>query len=121
RGLDFVERHSGWIVGRLAQLPERVPFADGAVVPILGIEHRISHAPWARGAVWRDGSLLWVAGAAEHLPRRVTDYLKAEARKQLARRSREKAARLPGLVPDRRTRPLGRITVRETVSRWGSC
>lgn len=121
RGLEFVERQSGWIAGRLAQLPQRVPFAEGSMVPILGVEHRICHAPWARGAVWREGTLLWVAGGAEHLPRRVSDYLKTEARKQLSRRAREKAARLQALSPDRTARPLGRITVRETVSRWGSC
>lgn len=121
RGLDFIDRQSGWIVGRLAQLPPRVPFADGAVVPILGVEHRIRHAPWARGAAWPDSGLLWVAGAAEHLPRRVADFLKAEARRQVARRAREKAARLPALAAGSRMRTLGRIAVRETTSRWGSC
>jgi predicted metal-dependent hydrolase len=120
-GLDFLDRQSGWIAGRLALLPQRVPFADGALVPILGVEHRIRHAPWARGAVWSDSGLLWVAGAAEHMARRVTDYLKAEARRQVARRSREKAARLPELTGGGRMRPLGRIAVRETSSRWGSC
>ncbi|SMF62910.1 hypothetical protein SAMN06265365_12254 [Tistlia consotensis] len=121
RGLDFVERQSGWIAGRLAQLPPRVPFADGAVLPILGADHQIRHAPWARAAVWQDGGLLWVSGAAEHLPRRVTDWLKSEARRQVARRAREKAAGLPALAETRRIRQLGRIAVRETTSRWGSC
>ncbi|MEX2628317.1 MAG: M48 family metallopeptidase [Tistlia sp.] len=121
RGLDFIDRQSGWIAGRLAQLPPHVPFAEGGLVPILGVEHQIRHAPWARGAVWPDSGLLWVAGAAEHLSRRVTDYLKAEARRQVARRSREKAALLPRLAPGSRIRPLGRIAVRETSSRWGSC
>lgn len=120
-GLDFLDRQSGWIAGRLAQLPQRVPFADGALVPILGVEHRIRHAPWARGAVWTDSGLLWVAGATEHMARRVTDYLKAEARRQVARRSREKAALLPELAGGSRVRALGRIAVRETSSRWGSC
>lgn len=121
RGLAFIERQSGWIAGRLAQLPPRVAFADGAEVPILGIEHKIRHAPWARGAAWRDSGILWVAGAVEHLPRRVADYLKAEARRQVARRARAKAALLPTVAPGLRIRSIGRISVRDTTSRWGSC
>ncbi len=125
RGLEFIERQSGWIVGRLAQLPPRVPFEDGACVPLLGVEHRIRHAPWARGAVWRDSGLLWVSGAAEHLPRRVADFLKAEARREVASRARGKALRLQELAAAapaaRPVRALRRIAVRETTSRWGSC
>lgn len=115
---DFARRHLGWLRLRLARLPERIGFADGAVIPVLGVPHRIRHRPDQRGGAWRlldpDGSAeLHAAGLAEHLGRRVTDFLKAEARKAIAPRARAYAAALG--------RPLGRITVRDTASRWGSC
>lgn len=110
---DFLHRHQGWIEGRLAKLPASLPFAPDAIVPYLGQDRRIRHRPEARGTVWLEGEELHVAGKPEHLPRRVTDWLKAEARRQLGEDARRRAALLG--------RPLGRITVRDTRSRWGSC
>ena len=117
-GADFARRHLGWLRLRLARLPQRVGFVDGAEVPILGVPHRLRHRPDQRGGVWRlvdpDGSAeLHVAGRAEHMARRVADYLKAEARRIIVPRARVHAAALG--------RPLGRITLRDTASRWGSC
>lgn len=117
-GADFARRHIGWLRLRLARLPERIGFVDGADVPILGVSHRIRHRPDQRGGVWRlvdpDGTTeLHAAGLAEHLGRRIADFLKAEARRTIAPRARAYAAALG--------RPVGRITVRDTASRWGSC
>lgn len=126
-GLAFAERSSGWIAARLRRLPERVPFADGTSLPILGQEHLVKHAPWSRRPPWTEKGILWVGGAPEHLPRRVTDHLQKQARHEIAGRARVKAARLADLVttpPGGRApqiRRLGRITLRDTRSRWGSC
>lgn len=114
----FARRNLGWLRARLAHLPARTAFVHGAVVPVLGRDHRIRHRPDQRGGVWRvedpDGSVeLHVSGAAEHLSRRVTDFLRGEARRVIAPRAREHAQ-----VLDRR---VGRITVRDTATRWGSC
>lgn len=114
----FARQNLGWLRTRLARLPSRVAFVDGTVVPILGVEHRIRHRADQRGGVWRvedpDGSAeLHVAGQAEHLPRRVVDFLKTEARRAIVPRARNRAETL-----DRR---IGRVTVRDTASRWGSC
>ena len=50
-------------------------------------EHLIVHRPGARGVVWvetgADGPLICVAGDAPHVPRRVEDFLKREARRDL--------------------------------------
>jgi predicted metal-dependent hydrolase len=112
-GLDFVRSQAGWIVTRLATQAPRQPFVDGAVIPYLGIEHRIVHCPHRRGATWREDGRILVAGRTEHVPRRVRDWLRAEARRELGARARAKAARI-----DRR---IARVTVRDTISRWGSC
>jgi predicted metal-dependent hydrolase len=110
---DFLERHHGWIAARLKKLPETIPFAPGAAVPVLGIPHRIQPAPWARRGVWRESGLLYVSGTAEHLARRVGDYLKAEARRACSARALEKATAIGAKIT--------RVSVRETRSRWGSC
>ena len=123
---SFLKAHTGWLESRLAKVPERLAFAADAAIPYRGVEHRIRHRPTGnpaqrRGVVWREqpqeglaeGPELHIAGPAEHLPRRLTDWLKAEARRDLATRSRHYAAQLGQQV--------GRVTVRDTRSRWGSC
>lgn len=113
RGLDFVAEKALWVQNRLARAPEAIPFADGAEIPYLGTPHVIRHRPDARGGVWRAAGEIHVTGAVEHLPRRVTDWLKAEARRELGERTRDKAARLGVRVAG--------VSVRDTRSRWGSC
>lgn len=115
---SFALRNLGWLRARLAHLPARTAFAHGAVVPILGRDHVIRHRPDQRGGVWRvedpdDSVELHVSGAEQHLARRVTDFLKGEARRTIVPRAKLHAAAL-----DRR---IGRVTVRDTATRWGSC
>ncbi|WP_193366641.1 M48 family metallopeptidase [Pelagibius marinus] len=109
----FAERNSGWILKHLAKVPERIPFADGAVIPLLGENHVVTHDPAARGGVIREPGLLRVSGQPEHLPRRLGDFLKREARAEIGARARDKAARVE--------RRVGRLSLRDTRSRWGSC
>ncbi len=37
----FIHRNIVWVRERLAALPEPVPFAEGAIVPLRGTKHRI--------------------------------------------------------------------------------
>src|SRR6202030_1940448 len=39
----FAQKHAGWMAARLGRLPQAAPFADGAVVPLRGVAHRIAH------------------------------------------------------------------------------
>jgi len=115
---EFAQKHGGWIAARLGRLPEAMPFADGVVLPLRGVPHRIAHRRGTRGTVWaevaQDGErLLCVAGNAPHLDRRVGDYLRREARRELEAASLKFAASL-GVA-------IKRITVRDQSSRWGSC
>jgi len=41
-GLKFLAAQRGWITARLEALPIPVPFAEGAIVPVFGLPHRIS-------------------------------------------------------------------------------
>jgi predicted metal-dependent hydrolase len=98
---------------RLDELAPRVAFVPGASVPFLGSPHRIVHQPVARRGVWREAAAIHVSGHAEHLPRRVLDFLKSEARNEISLRAHDKAYILD--------RAIARITLRDTRSRWGSC
>jgi predicted metal-dependent hydrolase len=113
-GLRFLASKRGWIAARLEALPRPVPFAEGAVVPVLGVPHRICHEVDASAlpVAIVDGEIR-VRGDPMHLARRVRDYLVAQARSELASRARRLAARIG--------RNVARVTVRDTKSRWGSC
>ncbi len=111
--LRFVGRHDGWLRARLAALPPQLPFTDGAVVPFLGVDHVIRHAPERRGGTRRENGVILVGGQPEHVARRVRDFLMAEAKRELAERARAKAALIGARV--------AAVTVRDTRSRWGSC
>jgi predicted metal-dependent hydrolase len=112
-GLEFIQQQQGWLKRRLGKVPERVPFEDGAVIPMLGDDYTIRHMRSVRGAVWVEGDELFVAGLPEHVSRRVQDWLKKEAKSRLTDLAHEKAQQLGVKV--------GRVTVRDTRSRWGSC
>jgi hypothetical protein len=112
-GFDFVAEKALWLRNRLALLPAALPFRDGATIPIGGEPHCIRHRPEMRGGVWREPGMLVVTGGAEHLPRRVADWLRALARETLAARTGVKAAAIG--------KPAPRIFLRDPRSRWGSC
>ncbi|MEA2905504.1 MAG: hypothetical protein QOI12_2891 [Alphaproteobacteria bacterium] len=115
---DFAQKHGGWIAARLKRLPEAAPFTHGIEVPLRGVAHRIVHRRAERGTVWTDTGdqgqrLLCVAGEPPHLDRRIGDFLKREARRELEAASRRYAQKL-GVV-------IKRVSVRDQSSRWGSC
>ncbi len=114
---EFAERHSAWIGVRLARLPHPVAFEPQATTPLRGVDHTIVHRPGARGVVWTEagdeGALLCVAGERPHVARRVHDFLRREAMKDIEAAVAHHAKKM-GVQPKR-------VAVRDTVSRWGSC
>lgn len=112
-GMALLMDHVDWVADRLAALPAAVTFADGVLVPICGVPHRICHVPNKRGGAWLQNGELHVTGRAEFLSRRVTDYLRVEARRRLGALALAKA--------DAAGLQARRLTVKDTRSRWGSC
>lgn len=113
QGLDFARVNRQWLMQRLADLPERTPFADGATLPVQGAALTIRHDRARRGPAERIGEVLAVGGDHAHLPRRVRDWLKAEARRGFAESAcalAQRIGRRPGLI---------RLT--DPRTRWGSC
>ncbi|CAA7619220.1 conserved hypothetical protein [Candidatus Terasakiella magnetica] len=109
----FIARQRDWIAARIGAVPQRVALVPGVCVPLLGLPHEIRHQPTARRGVWAEAGAIQVSGREEYVPRRVEEFLRAEARLLLAHKARGFAAAIG--------RKLGRVTVRDTKSRWGSC
>ncbi len=110
---SFVASRMEWIAHHLESLPPRVAFTDGAIIPYRGADHIIRLETKLRGGVWREDSSIIVTGRAEHAARRVRDWLKSEARRALTDLVYPMAESLNVRV--------AHVTVRDTVSRWGSC
>jgi predicted metal-dependent hydrolase len=116
--LAFLDRHTGWLAERLAQRPRGRPFRPGESLPIRGVEHRLVHRAERRGGVRCEtdaagAAVVVVAGGIEHFARRVHDLLVRLARADLAAAAARHAETLGVEV--------GRIRIKDTRSRWGSC
>ncbi len=113
----FLDRHRDWLELKLARLPDRPQVRAGVKIPLRGTPHLIVHRPGKRGTVavaCEDGApALHVHGEEAHLPRRLADFLKREARRDIE-----------PLVA-KHTASVGRrakaIRFKDTSSRWGSC
>lgn len=114
---QFLDRHQAWLASRLARFSGESVLEEGGVISLRGVAHRIERTGRLRGLtesiVVDDEAVLRVSGAPEHLGRRIADFLKKEARKDLEQRAPAHA-----LTVGRRIKSL---TLRDTRSRWGSC
>lgn len=117
RAEAFVLSQIGWLEQKLAAMPNRIAFRDGAIIPFRGATCRIVHCQPLRGETriveGKDGPLLCVHGTLEALPGRVLRFLKAQAQADLAAASLGYAEKL--------NVKIGRVSIKDTVSRWGSC
>ncbi len=111
--IDFARTRARWIVRQLDEAGGATPFAGGVVFPLRGIPTEIVEDGGPRAGVRLEGARLLAGGAAAHVNRRVTDWLKLQARQTLAERADHYAAMLG--------KKRGAISIRDTRSRWGSC
>ncbi|MDB2407988.1 M48 family metallopeptidase [Jannaschia sp.] len=109
-GRAFVAQQAGWIARQVAAAPPARSVAVGATLPVLGCESPIV-AGQGRSARWT-GSAIAVADDAR-AGMRVQALLRVMARTHLTEAVDRHAAAL-GRAP-------GRLTLRDTRSRWGSC
>lgn len=113
----FLDRHSGWLEARLAKVPDKPQVRPGIKLPYRGKPHLIVHEPDTRGTVSigeLDGApALIVHGDRRHLPRRLSDFLKREARREIEPLVARYAAEVGC--------PAKAVRFKDTSSRWGSC
>lgn len=114
---DFIERYRGWLSVRLAKLDAHGGLHHGGDLLLRGVPHRIHHTGQLRGlteAIELDGTpTLRVGGLQEHIGRRLSTFLKKEARSDLEALVSRHAASVG--------RPVKALTLKDTRSRWGSC
>lgn len=114
---DFLTRHHGWLMTRLARVPDASVLGDNGTIAIRGFEHRIRMTEKLRGLAEEteiEGVLhLLVPGHPEHVRRRVSDHLKRVAKAELEVLVKGHANTLG--------RKVRSISYKDTKSRWGSC
>ena len=107
----FVSSRRDWLAARIEALPAAIPFEDGMDLPYRGRSVRVARRD-GRG-VQLMGERIEVSGSAQALPDALERWLRGQARTRLNARS-EAHARALGVA-------FGRIAIRDTRSRWGSC
>ncbi len=112
-GLEMAKRHKVWIANQLMKQVPAKRFTPGETIILRGCPHVLEHRPSARGTVWCEGNVIVVAGREDFFVRRLTDWLKKQAKEDLNGQVHDMAAQLGKSVK--------RVSVRDTVSRWGSC
>ncbi len=115
---DFLDRHNGWLKSRLSKFSDDATLVDGSSIFIRGVPHRIEHTGTLRGlthiATDAEGeTVLRVSGLPENLRKRISTFLKKEARADLERLVARHAKRVG--------KPVRSISMKDTRSRWGSC
>lgn len=114
----FIARHHGWIEAQISKVPVTVAFINGSIINIRGIAHKIVHEPAKRGTTRQDHdenshAILIVHGDAQHMGRRIADYLKKLAKLEINE--------LVLLHTKHIGKPASSVRFKDTTSRWGSC
>jgi predicted metal-dependent hydrolase len=111
----FALKSESWMRQALLKRAHPVEVEDGAVIMLRGVEHRIVSTGKIRGLVTHDEDLklLHVPGGANHMKRRLVDWLKAEAAHDLDVASTRYARAMDA--------EFRKLNVRDQKSRWGSC
>jgi predicted metal-dependent hydrolase len=105
----FAEEKADWIAGALDRREPQVVVGPGIELPVEGLGHRVV-AGTGRAARIGAGQ---IAAPPGREGRAIAALLKHMARDRLAAAVSHHAVRLG--------RPFGRLTLRDTRSRWGSC
>lgn len=113
----FLDRHLGWLESRLEKYPDQPQVRPGSYISLRGVPHLIHHEEGKRGTVMtartEHGPAIHIFGGIEHLPRRLSDFLKREAKRDIE----PLVAKYCAMV-DRKAKS---ISFKDTSSRWGSC
>jgi predicted metal-dependent hydrolase len=113
RALAWAAGHRAWVEQALAAIPEPIPFAPGAIVPLYGLPHRLDWDPARPRRIERGEGRLVAGGPEEGLEHRLLRWLKAHALDLLDRETREYCVKA-GVK-------ASRVGIGDPVSRWGSC
>ncbi len=110
-GDSFLREKEGWIRAQLMAQPETTRVEIGGTLPFEG--RHLTILPGQGRSIEVSSEAVKVPGNSAQTGRRLAAFLKHAARDRLAAASDNYAAQVG--------HPYGRITLRDTRSRWGSC
>lgn len=115
RAVAFMMERDEWLRERWAELPPPMPFVEGGQILIRGVMHDlVRDNARGRARIVRDDRPTLVVPAVEGaFEMRVRRYLKDLAERSLVQRVQHHADAL-GVA-------FGRVRVKDTSTRWGSC
>jgi predicted metal-dependent hydrolase len=115
RIMAFLEQSSAWLEAQLHRHKTTAAPVEAGKLLLQGELYAIVAPGGRRGLLKVDIELrtITVPGEAAHVERRLKDWLKARARTELSAASRRYAAAMQTSI--------GRVSVRDQKSRWGSC
>lgn len=112
--LAFASKQAGWIERRAQKLVPPKRLLPGMTLPLGGLEHVVEHQRAVRGVSIDEACRrIVIGGDIAHAPRRLRDFLARHARAAIAPLAHDKAASIG--------KRIGRISVRDSRTRWGSC
>lgn len=113
--MAFAVERSDWLYGQLERVPETIGLAHGAMIKLRDQDCLLTAEGQGRRPQLRDDSplVLSLPGDEQTFGRRALRYLKAQAKQDLSE-SAIRHARTLGVK-------IGRISIKDTRSRWGSC
>ncbi len=113
---EFAREHEDWIQEKLSELPRRVRLRDGAVIPVFGQDRRIvvlyNENLKFTDILLKKDELIVMTNKTDPSSR-IKRFLVEQARAKITALAEEKSAAIDRDYKD--------ITIRDTVSRWGSC
>lgn len=112
QGLHFIEEKRSWIERQMQEHAKPIALTHGQIIPVLGVHYTLKHVG-GRGVVRIVGEEIHVPGDEAFMARRVREWLKEQAREEIARIAQERALQL-GVK-------YKKIGLRDTSTRWGSC
>lgn len=115
KAYEFAELNQGWIHEKINGLPSPIPYVDGAILPIIGINRtlRIVKSTGKTTQINLTPNELIVTSPLEDVAPRIGRYLRNFALEKLGELANLKALTL--------NKKLSKFVVRDMKSRWGSC
>ena len=110
---QFLDSRKVWIQAQVDKSIKPQLICPDMTILYKGEEVVLHHNSKRRSGGHLDANGLWIAGPLEHFDRRCRDFLKKQARDELGQAVNKYAEML--------SVERGRITIRDTKTRWGSC